>query len=270
MLEGLLELFKGAGNRLEMSGFRSTGRDDWQYRQGGRYQKINTAKQQDAFFFYLQWKRKPQDQQKDDDFLANYSLKSSHKFYHNNFHSSVRLVKCWCRNLLQPSPGLLGELSKFTSQTTMGVPALHHPVCPARLWTDSPALSFPSNSPTALGQSVVPRLGLQAGLFPQQCLNLGKTVTLLLSFLKLLIFLAIIPPSLKSTSPSVCRASASCLTSLIYKANRMFLLTHIMLSLLMKKTIPGGQPRGPLKPASKNSSNAQRVRSSKTIFHTMK
>lgn len=75
---------------------------------------------------------------------------------------------------------------------------------------------------------------------------------------------------LKSTSSSVCEASASCLTSLIYTANKMFLLTHIMQSLLMKKTIPGGQPRGPLKPASKNSSNAQRDRSSKTIFHTMK
>lgn len=52
------------------------------------------------------------------------------------------------------------------------------------------------------------------------------------------------PPSLGSgnTSPSVCKASASCLTSLIYKANRMFLLTHIMLSLLMQKTTPGGRP----------------------------
>lgn len=48
-----------------------------------------------------------------------------------------------------------------------------------------------------------------------------------------------------NTSPSVCKASASCLTSLIYKANRTFLLTHIMLSLLMQKTIPGGRPRGP-------------------------
>lgn len=173
----------------------------------------------------------------------------------------------------KPSPVLprvLAELSKFTFQTVMGVPALHHPVCPARLRTDGPALSFPSNSPAALGQSVVPRLGLQAGLFPQQCLSLGKTVTLFLSFLRLLFFHTIIPPPLKSTSPSVCKASASCLTSLIYKANRMFLLTHIMLSLLMKKTIPGGQPRGSLKPASKNSSNTQRVRSSKTIFHTMK
>lgn len=119
-------------------------------------------------------------------------------------------------------------------------------------------------------------LGSQAGLFPQQSLGLGKAVTLFLSFLRLLFFHASIPPPphtprpLKSNSPSVCEASASCLTSLIYKANRMFLLTHIMLSLLMKKTIPGGQPRGPLKPASKNSSNAQRVRSSKTIFHTMK
>lgn len=110
----------------------------------------------------------------------------------------------------------------------------------------------------------------QAGSFPQQCLSWDKAVTLCLSFPRLLFFHASIPPPLKSTSPSVCEASASCLTSLIYKANRMFLLTHIMLSLLMKKTIPGGQPRGPLKPASKNSSNAQRVRSSKTIFHTMK
>lgn len=49
----------------------------------------------------------------------------------------------------------------------------------------------------------------------------------------------------ENTSPSVCKASASCLTSLIYKANRTFLLTHIMLSLLMQKTIPGGRPGGP-------------------------
>lgn len=49
----------------------------------------------------------------------------------------------------------------------------------------------------------------------------------------------------ENTSPSVCKVSASCLTSLIYKANRTFLLTHIMLSLLMQKTIPGGRPRGP-------------------------
>lgn len=79
------------------------------------------------------------------------------------------------------------------------------------------------------------------------------------------------PPSLSSgnTSPSVCKASASCLTSLIYKANRVFLLTHIMLSLLMQKTTPGGRPGGPPKPASTNSSNAQCVRSSRTIFHTM-
>lgn len=78
-------------------------------------------------------------------------------------------------------------------------------------------------------------------------------------------------PSLGSenTSPSVCKASASCLTSLIYKANKMFLLTHIMQSLLMQKTTPGGRPGGPLKPASTNSSNAQCVRSSRTIFHTM-
>lgn len=53
-------------------------------------------------------------------------------------------------------------------------------------------------------------------------------------------------PSSENTSPSVCKASASCLTPLIYKANRMFLLTHIMLSLLMQKTIPGGRPRGTL------------------------
>lgn len=83
------------------------------------------------------------------------------------------------------------------------------------------------------------------------------------------------PPSLlpspcsENTSPNVCKASASCLTSLIYKANRIFLLTHIMLSLLMQKTIPGGRPRGPLKPASTNSSNAQCARPSRTIFHTM-
>lgn len=116
-------------------------------------------------------------------------------------------------------------------------------------------------------------LGSQAALFPQQSLILDKAVTLLLSFPGLLFFHTSIPPPpqpSKNTSPNVCKASASCLTSLIYKANRMFLLTHIMLSLLMKKTIPGGQPRGLLKPASKNSSNAQRVRSSKTIFHTMK
>lgn len=76
-------------------------------------------------------------------------------------------------------------------------------------------------------------------------------------------------PGSENTSPSVCKASASCLTSLIYKANRMFLLTHIMQSLLMQKTTPGGQSGGPLKPASTNSSNAQCVRSSRTIFHTM-
>lgn len=76
--------------------------------------------------------------------------------------------------------------------------------------------------------------------------------------------------TLENTLPSACKASASCLTSLIYKANRMFLLTHITLSLLMKKTIPGGQPRRPSEPASKNSSNTQRFRSSKMIFHTMK
>lgn len=116
-----------------------------------------------------------------------------------------------------------------------------------------------------------PHSGSQAGLFPQQSPGLNKAITPFLSFPGLAFFFhANMPPPLKSTSPSVCEASASCLTSLIYKANRMFLLTHIMLSLLMKKTIPGGQPRGSLKPASKNSSNAQRVRSSKTIFHTMK
>lgn len=45
----------------------------------------------------------------------------------------------------------------------------------------------------------------------------------------------------ENTSPSVCKVSASCLTSLIYKANRTFLLTHIMLSLLMQKTVSGGR-----------------------------
>lgn len=73
-------------------------------------------------------------------------------------------------------------------------------------------------------------------------------------------------PCSENTSPNVCKASASCLTSLIYKANRIFLLTHIMLSLLMQKTIPGGRPRGPLKPASANSSNAQCVRSPGQYF----
>lgn len=53
-------------------------------------------------------------------------------------------------------------------------------------------------------------------------------------------------PSSENTSPRVCKTSASCLTPLIYKANRVFLLTHIMLSLLMQKTIPGGRPRGAL------------------------
>lgn len=136
-----------------MNGFRSTGRDEWRYRQGGRRWKINTTKQQAIFSSALWWERKHQDQQKGDYFLANYSLKSSQKLYYSNFHSSTRFVKCWCRNPLQSSGRLLAELSKHTFQTAMAVPALHHPACPARLWADAPVLSFPSSCPDDLGQS---------------------------------------------------------------------------------------------------------------------
>lgn len=148
-----------------------------------------------------------------------------------------------------------------------------------RLVMGATALSFPRPSPAGLGHRVY--------IFPtsisKETASLGFSGWIVFStkpwiWLKVVRAFPNFPglsPSThthtsENTLPSVCKASASCLTSLIYKANRMFLLTHIMLSLLMKKTIPGGQPGRPSEPARKNSSNTQRVRSSKMIFHTMK
>lgn len=100
--------------------------------------------------------RKPQDQQKADCCLANYCLKSSQKLYHSNFHSSIRLVKCWCRNPLQSlSLWLLAELSKSFFHTVMAVPALQHLACFSRLWVDAPALAFQSIPPAALRHNVL-------------------------------------------------------------------------------------------------------------------
>lgn len=259
-----------------MNGFRSTGRDEWWNIQGGRQQKTNSTQQQDIFVPAFDTRENPRTSRRMITFLQITPLNPVRSF---SIVISTAASECGRFSTIS-AEALSSPPRGCTMQRAMQVPALHHPASPTRLPVGAWEFPLMSASPPALGQSTQlswwdqkrnPLIWVRRQHhFPSKALVWISWSHYFWVFQGFYFSMRASPLPLKNTSPSVCKASASCLTSLIYKANRMFLLTHIMLSLLMKKTIPGGQPRGPLKPASKNSSNAQRVRSSKTIFHTMK